>query len=152
VVGIASCVRPFAEGGLNEPLGLAVGLGAIGAGPGVTNAQALTRAAECFRAIGCPIVGKYAGDLDAQAAVIADQAGEETQRTKGSLIAEELAVGYPGVIDDGYVEELPARSRRLLLAISMDSMPWAPETGQALRVQVNQLAWPVVLVALHRRL
>ena len=64
-VAIGSGVSPLASDGLDEALGLAVGLGAIGSGEEVAHAQLAAGAREEFGAVSAALVGEHALDADA---------------------------------------------------------------------------------------
>ena len=65
-VEIGVTVGPFAQGGLDEALGLAIGLGAIGAGEFLADAQAATGDPEGVGAEGRTVVGDHTLDGDTQ--------------------------------------------------------------------------------------
>jgi hypothetical protein len=62
-----ACVGPLREGGLDEALGLAVGLGCVGLGADVLELQPFAGAREGAGFVAGAVVGHDAGDLDAEA-------------------------------------------------------------------------------------
>src|SRR3954452_6815828 len=83
-------VGPFAQGGLDEALGLAVCLGRIGLGPDVLEAELAAGAAEGLGAIAGAIVGHYTGNRDAKARVVGARGLEEGDRALLFLVREYL--------------------------------------------------------------
>ena len=63
---IGEAVSPFAQGGLDEALGLTVGLGPVGSGELVLQAQLLASLGKVLGAEGRPVVGEQAANAHAQ--------------------------------------------------------------------------------------
>src|SRR6187455_3765416 len=63
-------ISPLAQASLDEALGLAVGLGRIGLGPNVFEAQPRAERAEGKRFVAGAVVGHHPLDLDAKAFVV----------------------------------------------------------------------------------
>ena len=70
--GIGLGVGPFAQRGLDEALGLAVGLGRVGPGADVLEAEIAAGLAEGLGAIAGAVVGHHARHLDAEAREVGD--------------------------------------------------------------------------------
>src|SRR3954462_10454235 len=73
-------VGPFAQGGLDKALGLAVCLGRIRLGPDMLEAELAAGRAEGLRAKAGAIVGHHTGTRDAEARVVGDRRLEEGDR------------------------------------------------------------------------
>ncbi len=69
---VGSGIGPFTNGGLDEALGLAVGLGSVGAGADMLEAELAAGGAEVQGVEAGTIVGHNALEFDAQARVISD--------------------------------------------------------------------------------
>ena len=147
-------VGPFAQAGLDEALGLAVGAGRVGAGPDVAQAGGGDGFAEAVASIGRAIVGHDPLDGDAMG-------GEEGQRPaqKGTgallfLVGEKFRVGEPGGIVDGDMERFPAGSALAALAapVAGDAMADAVDAAELLGIEVDQLSWARPFVADRGRL
>jgi hypothetical protein len=65
---------PFAQAGLNESFGVAIGLGRIGSGADVPQPETLAAILEVKGPIAGTVVGHHALDLDAEACVVGDRA------------------------------------------------------------------------------
>jgi hypothetical protein len=77
---------------------------------------------------------------------------EEEDGARGGFVREELGEGQAGVIVDGDVEELPARSAGVIvLTIPGDAVAEAFDPGELLDVEVEEIAWVRALVAQDRR-
>jgi hypothetical protein len=74
---IETGVGPFAEGGLDEALGLAVGTRSIGAGETVSDAELTAGNGQQARVIAGRVIGEQAADADAEASIVGDGGAEE---------------------------------------------------------------------------
>src|SRR4051812_41819699 len=139
-------VGPFAQGGLDEALGLAVRLGRIRLGPDVLETEIAAGLAEGLGAIAGAIVGHHTGNRDAEVRVVGDCGLEEGDR-------EDLREGYAGGVVDADVDELPPNAPALALtgSIAGDAMADAVEAAELLDIDVDQVAGMFALVAANRR-
>jgi hypothetical protein len=106
--GIGSGVGPFAQGSLDEALGLAVGARRVGLGAQVAQAGISAGTTEIMLAVGRAVVGHDALDGDAMAVEPGERALEEGDGAGLLLIGQDLAVGKPCGIVDHDVQNLPA--------------------------------------------
>src|SRR3954454_25283021 len=88
-------VGPFAQGGLDEALGLAVCLGRIGLGPDVCETEIAAGGAEGLQAIAGAIVTHHTGNRDAEVRVVGDCGLEEGDRALLFLVRKDLREGPP---------------------------------------------------------
>ena len=82
-------VGPLAGDGLDEAFGLAVGLGTIGAGEEMTDAELLAGGGKEFGAVGGAAVGEDALDVNAMSLVKGDGLLEGGQDTGSFFIGKE---------------------------------------------------------------
>src|SRR6185503_15747573 len=88
--GVGLSVGPFAQGGLDKALSLAVCLGRIGLGPDVLETEIAAGRAEGLGAIAGAIVGHHTGNCDAEVRVGGDRGLEEGDRALLFLVREDL--------------------------------------------------------------
>ena len=88
---VDGAVGPAAEKGADEPFGLAVGLGPIGAGAQMTDPERVAGDGVHRGAIGASVVGHHPLDGDAMARVERDSSFEETDDGGPALIVEDSA-------------------------------------------------------------
>src|SRR3954470_3575218 len=112
-------VGPFAQGGLDEALGLAVRLGRIRLGPDVLEAEIAAGGAGGLGAIAGAIVGHHTGNRDAKARIVGDRGLEEGDRALLLLVRKDLREGYAGGVVDADVDELPPNAPALVLTGSI---------------------------------
>ncbi len=97
-------IGPFAQAGLNESLGLAVGLSRIGLGADVPQPEALTGLSEGKGFVARAVVGHHALDLDAETCVIDDRSLLAAKNAKLDLLsgfttARDLSSGSTADVD-----------------------------------------------------
>src|SRR5690606_7115222 len=145
-------VGPFPQGGLDEPLGLAVCLGCIGPGSDVPEAEVGAGLPEGPGAIAGAVVGHDAGDGDAEAAVVGDGGLEEGNGALLLLVGQDLREGDARGVVDADVDELPAAAAAAIVAGVMagDAVADLVEAAELLDVEVDQLARLLALVAADR--
>jgi hypothetical protein len=143
---IRSGIGPFASDGLDEALGLAVGLGAIGFGEAVFDAQLLAGGGEEFGAISRTAIGEHALDVDAVVLVETDGLLESVEDAGDFLVGPETGESEAGVIVDGDVEAFDAGAWIAKGAITRGADAWACEAAQFLDVEVEEFAGSVVFV------
>src|ERR1044071_4120788 len=146
-------VGPFAQGGLDQALGLAVCLGRIRLGPDVLEAELAAGRAEGLRAIAGTIVGHHASNRDAEVRVVGDRGLEEGDRALLFLVGEDLREGHAGGVVDADVDELPSDAPALALprSIAGDARADPVEAAKLFDIDVDQFAGMLALVAAHRR-
>src|SRR5205809_929731 len=101
-------IGPLASDGLDEALGFAVGLGAIGSGEAVFDAQFLASGGEEFGAISRTAIGQHALDEDAVVLVEADSLLESVEDAGDFLVGTETGESEARVIVDGDVQRFEA--------------------------------------------
>src|SRR3954453_6309445 len=150
--GVGLSVGPFAQSGLDEALGFAVGLGRIGLGPDVLEAEIAAGRAEGLGAIAGAIVGHHTGNRDAKARVVGDRGLEEGDRALLLLVRQDLREGYAGGVVDADVDELPSDAPTLALprSVAGDAMADLVEAAELFDIDVDQFAGMLTLVAAHR--
>ena len=141
---------------MNEALGLAIGLGRIGLGADVLEAEALAGLLESEGFIARAVVGHDALDRHAQARIVGEGSLEEGNGASPFLVLHDLAKGDPGSIVDTDMDVFPAwpLAARTLVALSMsiagDAMADPIELTELFDVDVNQLTWALALIAADR--
>src|SRR5690606_35212874 len=120
---VAACVRPLTQAGLDEAFGFAVGARCVGLGPEVAQAQPANQATETLGAVAGAVVGHDARDPDTQASVVAQRSKKSAAGACAALIGMQGAERYPAGIVDGYMDELPAGTIGVLLAVTRDPAP-----------------------------
>src|SRR5271165_1781561 len=151
VVGAA--VSPFAQAGLDEALGLAVGLGRVGLGADGLEAKHFAGPRERFGSIAGTVVGHDTLDSHAEACVIGDSGLEERDRAFFLLVFHDLAEGDPGCIVDADVDELPADAAVAIddaCLPSSDPMAHGSDPSKLLNIDMNELARLLALIAPDR--
>src|SRR3954468_2259116 len=151
--GVGLSVGPFAQGGLDKALGLAICLGRIGLGPDVLETEIAAGRAEGLGAKAGAIVGHHTGNRDAKVRVVGDRRLEEGDRALLLLVREDLREGHAGGVVDADVDELPSDAPALALPRSVggDAMTDAVEAAELFDIDVDQFAGMLTLVAAHRR-
>src|SRR6185295_14549744 len=149
-------IGPLAQAGLDEALGLSVGLGRIGLGPDVFEPEPPAESAEGKRFVAGAVVGHHPLNLDAEAFVVGQSGLEEGGSTAFLLIGHDLGEGDARVVVDGDMDELPAepfaaRSPIALpSAIAGDAVANAIDPAELLDIEVDHLARMLALVATRR--
>ena len=90
---ISSGISPFAQGGLDEAFGLAVGFGGIGLGCDVFEAELFAGGGEGMRGIARPIIGHDPFDGDAEASVGVEGGFQVGDGVVLFLIGEKVGTG-----------------------------------------------------------
>ncbi len=67
------------------------------------------------------------------------------------LVGQDGGEADAAVIVDGDVQIFVSRAARLLRSIAMDAMAWLDDPGELFDIEVDEIAWTLVLVAHHRR-
>ena len=144
---VGAGVGPFAEGSLDEALGLAVGAGGVGPCEAVANAQAAASLAEGAGAVTGAVVGEEASDAYAERAIVGHGGVEELHGRAAALIGQDLGEGDAGMVVDGDVDELPAGGARASGLVAGNAVAGALEAAESFDVEMEQFAGSVVLVA-----
>jgi hypothetical protein len=145
-------ISPFAQGGLDEALGLAIGLWSVGAGEAVLEAEGGDGFAHGVGAVAGAIVGVDALDGDAVLFEESQCGVKEGDGALGGLVWEKLGEGETAVVIDGDVEVFPTGAAGVIaLTVAGDAMAGAFDAGELLDVEMEQLARERALVTLDWR-
>jgi hypothetical protein len=145
-------IGPVLEHGLDEALGLAVGLGRVGPGPQVAQAERLAGLAEEMAAVAGAVVGHDPAHADAVAGEPDHCPSEEARAAVAGLVVQDLDIGEPGMVVDADVDKLPADAIVLAAPGPGDAMAGLVEAGELLDVEMDQIAGSGALVTAHRLL
>jgi len=137
---IRSGIGPLASDGLDEAFGLAIGLGTIGFGEAMFDAELEAGFGEEIGAISRAAVGENALDVDAMILVEADGLMEGVEDAGDLFVWEQASEGETGMIVDGDVEGLDAGAWIALSAIAGGADTGAGEAAQFLDVEVEEFA------------
>ena len=144
---IGTSISPLAGNSLNEALGLAIGLRAIGFGEEVFELELLAGGGEEFGAISGAAIGEDALDLDAMGLVEVDGLMESVENAGGAFVGAEGGEGQAGVIVEGDVKGLDAGAGIAQGAITGGADARACEAAQLLDVEMEEVAGGVAFVA-----
>ena len=141
-------VGPFAQGGLDEALGLAVGFRSVEAGEAVPEAEGGDLGGHGAGAVGGTVVRVDALDADAEFFEEGQGGVEEGDDTACGFIREELCEGDARVVVDGDVEVFPACAAGVIaLAVTGDAVARAHDASEFLDVEMEEVARMLALVA-----
>src|SRR5487761_1309941 len=140
-------VGPFADGGLDEALRLAVGAGSVDAGADMFDIEFPAGEGEAMGIEARAVIGHDAPHLDAEPGEVSHSLVQETCRGSGFFIRHHGGEGDAGVVVDGHIEELPAGAAGFVLGIAGDAMAGFDDAGQLLDVDVQQVSRGGVFVA-----
>ena len=135
----------------DEAFGLAVGLGAIGFGEEMLEAELMAGGGEGFGAISGAAIGQDLLDFDPVSGVEAEGLVESVEDAVGPFIRKQTSEGEAGVVIDGDVETFEAGAGVALSAVAGGADAWAQEAAELLDVEVEELAWRGAFVAQRRR-
>lgn len=145
-------IGPFAQQGLDEALGLAIGLRRVGSGADVPDAQHPQHLAEQPGDVAGPIVGHHPLDPDAARPEPAQGANEEACRRSPPLIRQHFHIGKTGGVIDGHMQEVVAHAFTRPAPVAGDAVADTREAGELLDVEMDQFARPLALIASDRLL
>ena len=148
---VAAGIGPFAQGGLDEALGLAVGLGRIRLGKEVPDAVLGAGLAEGRRLVAAAVVGHHALDGNAQSGVVGQGRLQKGDCRVLALIGLDFGIGDPGVIIDADMDAFSPGAADAIPAVAGDPMADLLDAPELLGVEVQQLAGMRPFVAHHRR-
>src|ERR1700722_5811057 len=164
--GVGAGVGPFVGEGAVEPFDFAVGLGPVGAGALVGDAQVRAGSGPVAGAVAATVVGEDALDGDPGGGVPGGGAGQERGRGFLALVGEDLGIGEPGVVVQDGVQIAVAQlgvavavaagaGSRGPVLLALCAPGGAPATAvgdvaELLDVSVDELAGAVALVAADR--
>ena len=102
------------------------------------------------RAVGVAVVGEEALNADAESGEVSDRAAQETDRCGGTLVGKQLRVGEPCRVIDADMHVLPTDALDACAPVAVDAMAGTGDPGELLDVDVEQLTWSGLLVAVRR--
>jgi hypothetical protein len=144
-------IGPLAGDGLDEAFGLAVGLGAIGFGEEMLEAELMAGGCEGLGAIGGAAIGEDLLDFDTVSGVEADGLLQSVKGAGSPFVWEQTSEGEAGVVVDGDVQGLDAGAWVAMSAVTSGADAWAMKAAELLDVEVKEVAWGVAFVAQRRR-
>jgi len=140
-------VSPFAQGGLDETFGLAVGARRVGAGAEMANAEFAAGGSKQLRVIAGSVVGEHAANGDAETSVISNGGAQKGYGGGGAFVGMQLTESNAGMVIDGDVQHLPADTAGFIARIAGKAMARLGDTGQFLGVEMQQVSRMRVFVA-----
>ena len=148
---VRACIGPLAGDGLDEALGLAVGLWAVGAGELVFDGEAGAGGGKGVGSITDAAIGEDALDGNAVEGVEADgllQGGDDA----GDLfIGQDAGEGDPGAIINGDMQGFDAGTLAAIGAVAGAPDAGAHKAAELLDIEVEEFAGMVALVTQDRR-
>ena len=142
-------IGPLAQRRLDEPLGLPIGLRAIGPRELLGDAQlqaSLTKQRGVERHA---VVCQHALDGYTQTGEVAYRGPQECLSADLRLVGVDLREGQPAVVVHGHKDVVPADPSPALGAIAGDAVTDLLEAPELLDVDVQQLTGVLALVTLH---
>jgi hypothetical protein len=144
-------ICPFPAERLDESLGLAVGSGRVGPGADVPQTQGAAGLGKRFGDVGRAVVAHHPPAFDPLTVEPGDCPAEKADHRWLLLIRQHLDRGQPGGVIHGDMDLVVADAvGAALLPVSGDAVAHLPKPSQGLDVNVDQVSWPLPLVALHR--
>ena len=150
-VGPVSGVGPFAQGGLDEAFGFAVGLRRVRSSAAVFETHLETSLAKLVGAIATAVIGEQGANGDAMASEKVNGFLEKGDGGMGLLIGEDLGEGHARVVVDRDMQSFPSRMFVLTTAAAVPAPNDLLEAGQALDVEMEKIAGAGMLIAHDRR-
>ena len=142
---------PFAQEGLDEAFGLAVGASACRAGSAGGGCGAGGRPASSVRDVARAVVGHHPLDADAPLGEPAQRARRKPVAALAALVGQHLDVGQADASStETWTNSQPARAEAALRRLPVIRWPTPSKARQLLDVEVQQLARPRALVAVRR--
>ena len=140
-------IGPFTGDGLDEALGLAIGLRPTGFGKAMLEAELLAGLSEEFGAISGAAIGEDAQDGDAMVLVEGDGLVKGGEDALGFFVWKEGGEGEAGMLIDGDVKRFDADPRVAHGAITGGTDAWRLEAAQLLDVEVEKITGRIAFVA-----
>lgn len=152
VAGVVGAgVGPFAGEGLDEAFGFAIGLGTIGFGELVSEAEFLAGGGEELGAVGGAAIGEDALNGDAVVLIEGDRLMESGEDAGSLFVWEEAGEGEAGVVVDGDVETFEAGAWVALGFVAGGADARLGEAAELFDVEVEEVAGGVAFVAADGR-
>jgi len=145
-------ISPLSGNGLDEPLGLAIGLRSIRSGKEMFEPQFLASGGKEFGAVSGASIGQHTLDLDAMRGVEVESLLESSEDTGSLFIRKEGGKGNAAVVINGDVQALNTRAWRAMRAVSGSPHTRLGEASELLDVEVEEVPWGIPFVADDGRL
>ena len=145
---VRACIRPLPGNGLDEAFGLAVGLGAIGAGELVDDAKAGAGCGKGVGAVADAPIGEDALDPHLMEGEEADGLLQGRDHPGDFFVRKNAGVSEPGAVIDGHVECFDAGTLAAVGPVAGTPNARAQETSEFLDVEMKQFAGVFPFVAL----
>ena len=137
---VRSRIGPFAEHGLDESFGLAIGLWAVRACAFESKRLPIGHRLKPSTAIVATVVRQDASDADPAARKPRDRALEKGRRGRSRLVGQHLDIGRATVVVDRHVGILPPDASDAGPLIAMDPMTDAGDARERFDIEVHQVA------------
>jgi len=145
--GIAAGVSPLAGKGLDEAFGLAVGLGPVGPGEAVLDAEIAAGVGEGVGAVADAVVGENGVDFDAMEGVEADHLVQGADDAGDFFIGMDAGEAQAGVVVDGHMQSLDAGTFVAIGAVAGAAHARAGKAAEFLDVEMDEFAGRISFIA-----
>jgi hypothetical protein len=149
---VRASIGPLASDGLDEAFGLAIGLGSVGAGEEMADAELLAGGGEEFGAVSRATIGEDALDLDAMSLIEGDGLMESGENAGSFFIREERGKSQAGMVIDGDVERLSAGAWITVGTIAGSANAGLEKAAKLFNIKMKELPGRGAFVAHNRRL
>ena len=140
-------VGPFADGGLDEAFGFAVGARGVEARAPGFDAQPAAVGGEATRTEARAVIGQHAAHGNAQAREEGHRLAQKFAGGQGFFVRQQGSEGDAGVIVDSDIKKFPTGAAGFVLRIAGEAMAGFGNTGQLFDVDVQQIAGSRMLIA-----
>ena len=147
---VGACISPLAGDGLDEAFGLAVGLGAIGSGKEMADAQLVAGGGEELGTISRAAISEDALDEDAMSLVESDGLVERGQNAGSFFIGKETGKSQAGMIIDGDVKGLDAGAGIAVGAVAGGANAGLVKAAKLFNIKMKEFAGSGAFVAQDR--
>ena len=147
---VGAGVGPLSERGLDEAFGFSIGAWGIGSGKAVLEAGGLDDLSEAPVAIAGAVIGEDSPDREAEAGEVGPRHVEEHECGTVLLVGQDGSEADAAVIVDGDVQVLVSGAARLPRSIAVNAVSGLDDAGQALDIEVDEVAWAGMFVAHDR--
>jgi hypothetical protein len=145
-------ISPLAGDGLDEALGLAVGLWSVGSGEGVLESELLAGCGKALGAVSGAAIGEHALYPDAMSFVEVHSLLEGIEDAGSLFIGEQAGEGEARMIIDGHVEGLDSGAWVAESAVAGGAHARPGEASELLDIEMEEFAGMIAFVADGRRL
>src|SRR5262249_43600243 len=135
---VAKAIGPLAESGLDEALGLAVGLRPVGSGESVSNAELLASGGEVLGSEAIAVVSEEPAHRNPEAFEVGHGVAKELDGAVDAFVAVHVGEADAGVVIDRYKQVFPAGPLDLMAPIGRDSVTGPFNAPELLGVDMKQ--------------